>query len=63
MSIFCESKRENVIGGSKDAPLWAQFLSFLCSFGQKFSQVIGWCTHSGVGSPVLEILDPSQNVT
>ena len=53
------SKRENVTGGCKDAPLWAQFLSFLCSFGQKFSQVIDWCTPSGVGAPVLEILDPS----
>ena len=41
------------------APLWVQFLSFSCSFQEKFDQIIGWHPHLGVGIPsVWEILGP-----
>ena len=39
-------------------PPRVQFLSFSCSFREKFGQIIGWHLHLGVGIPsIWEILD------
>ena len=41
------------------APLWIQILSFSCSFGEIFDQIIGWRPRLGGWRPLLwEILDP-----
>ena len=56
LEVFCTKK----IGGrgQEHAPLFVQFLSFLCSSQETFHQIIGWRPHFMVGTPVWEILDP-----
>ena len=49
----------DVRGGQGRAPCWVRFLSFSCSFQEKFGQIIGFCPHLlGLTPPSLENLDP-----